>query len=61
MCNHKEGATNFVIDRSKVGLSPAPGQSGGQKVGGLPSWSVQLDSPGVALTVGGWIRPGGPN
>ena len=31
MCNHKEGATNFLIDRSKVGLSPAPGQSGVQK------------------------------
>ena len=31
------------------------------KVGGLTSWSVQLDSPGTALTVGGWIRPWGPN
>ena len=30
-------------------------------VGGLPSWSVQLDSPGTALAVGGWIRPGGKN
>ena len=29
-----------------------------KKVGGLPSWSVQQDSPGTALTVGGWIRPG---
>ena len=28
------------------------------KVGGLPSWSVLLDSPGNALTVGGWIRLG---
>ena len=32
-----------------------------KKVESLPSWSVQLDSPGAALTVGGWIRPGGPN
>ena len=31
MCNHKEGATNFVIDRLTVGRSPAPGQSGVQK------------------------------
>ena len=31
------------------------------KVGGLTSWSVQLDSPGTALTVGGWIRPWGQN
>ena len=29
-----------------------------KKIGGVPSWSVQLDSPGTALTVGGWIRPG---
>ena len=28
-----------------------------KKVGGLPSWSVQLDSTGAALTVGGCIRP----
>ena len=28
-------------------------------VGGLPSWSTQLDSSGTTLTVGGWIRPGG--
>ena len=28
-----------------------------KNVGGLTSWSVQLDSPGTALTVGGWIRP----
>ena len=32
-----------------------------KKVGGLPSWSVQLGSPGTALTVGGWLRPGGQN
>ena len=31
------------------------------KVGGLPSWSVQRDSPGTALTVGGWIWPRGQN
>ena len=30
-----------------------------KKVGGLTSWPVQLDSPGTALTVGVWIRPGG--
>ena len=28
-------------------------------VGGLPPLSVQLDIPGNALTVGGWIRLGG--
>ena len=28
---------------------------------GLPSWSVQLDSPETALTMGAWIRPGGQN
>ena len=32
-----------------------------KKVGGLTSLSVQLDSPGTALTVGGWIRPWGQN
>ena len=32
-----------------------------KKVGGLPSWSAQLNSPGTALTVGGWIRSGGQN
>ena len=32
-----------------------------KKVGGLPSWSVQLNSPGTALTVGGWIPPWGQN
>ena len=25
----------------------------------MPSWLAQLDNPGTALTVGGWIRPGG--
>ena len=30
-----------------------------KSVGGLLSWSVQVDSPGTALTVGAWIRPGG--
>ena len=29
-----------------------------KKVGGLPSWSILLDSPGNALTLGGWIRLG---
>ena len=32
-----------------------------KKVGGLVPWLVQLDSPGTALTVGGWIRPRGQN
>ena len=31
------------------------------KVEGLPSWSVQRDSPRTALTVGGWIWPRGQN
>ena len=30
-----------------------------KNVAGLPSWSAQVDSPGTALTVGAWIRPGG--
>ena len=30
-----------------------------KKAGALTSWPVQLDSPGTALTVGGWTRPGG--
>ena len=32
-----------------------------KNVGGMTSCSVQLDSPGTALTVGGWIRPWGQN
>ena len=34
--------------------SPAPDQTNAafKKVGGFPSWSVQLDSPGTTLTVG---------
>ena len=32
-----------------------------KKVGGLPSWLAQLDSPGTAVKVGGWIRPGEQN
>ena len=32
-----------------------------KKVGGLSSWSVQLDIPGTSLTVDGWIRSGGQN
>ena len=30
-----------------------------KNVESLPSSSVQLDSPGTALTLGEWIRPGG--
>ena len=46
-----------------LGLRLAPGAARLQasleskKVGGLPSWSVQLNSPRTALTVGGWITP----
>ena len=29
------------------------------RVEDLASWLAQLDSPGTALTVDGWIRPGG--
>ena len=39
---------------ARLQASPVP-----KKVGGLQSWSVQLDSPGTALIVSGWIRPGG--
>ena len=45
---------------ARLQASPVP-----KNVGGLTSWSVQLDSPGTALTVGGWvggwIRPWGQN
>ena len=36
-----------------MNISPAPGQPGAQKCRRLASWSVQMDSPGTALTVGG--------
>ena len=48
-----------------LGFRPAPGTAQLQaspvtkKVRSLVSWLVQLDSPGTALTVGEWIRPGG--
>ena len=41
---------------ARVQASPAS-----KIVEGLASWSVQLHSPGTALTAGGWIRPGGQN
>ena len=41
---------------ARLQASPVP-----KNVGGLTSWSVQLDSLGTALTVGGWIRPWGQN
>ena len=50
-----------------LGFRLAPGEARLQarpvpnNVGGLPSWSVQLHSPGTALTVGGWIRPWSQN
>ena len=38
-----------------TGFSPGDGRTGlvSKEIGGLTSWSVQLDSPGTALTVGG--------
>ena len=53
------------IKKWPLGFCPAPGtvwlqaSAVSKKVGGLPSWSAQPDSPGTVLTVGGWIRPGG--
>ena len=50
-----------------LGFRLAPGEAriqvnqASENVGSLASWSVQLDSPGTALTVGGLIRPGGQN
>ena len=50
-----------------LGFRMAPGEAriqvsqASENVGSLASWSVQLDSPGTAVTVGGWIRPGGQN
>ena len=41
---------------ARLQASPVP-----KNVGDLPSWSVQLDSPGTAIAVGGWIRPWGQN
>ena len=50
------------VKKWPLGLSPGAGRSPvSKKVGGLTSWSVQLDSPATALTVGGWIRPWGQN
>ena len=50
----KTGPLGFRLALGAAWLqsSPVP-----KNVGGLMSWSVQLDSPGTALTVGGWIRP----
>ena len=39
---------------ARLQASPVP-----KNEGGLPPWSVQLDSLGTSLTVGGWIRPWG--
>ena len=55
------------VKRLPLGVRLAPGAARLQaspvpeNVGGLTSWSVQLDSPGTALTVGGWIRLWGQN
>ena len=45
-------------------LAPAGHQASAvsKNVGGLGSWSAaHAGSPGTALTVGGWIRPGEQN
>ena len=58
----KTGPIGFRLAPGEAWIqaSPAP-----KKLGGLASWSEQLDSPGTSLTVGGWvggwIRPGGQN
>ena len=56
--------------RQELGAAQLQASQMSKQVGGLPSWSVKLDSPGTnlvprafplkntALTVGGWIRPG---
>ena len=55
------------IYRWPLGVRLAPGAARLQaslvskKVGCLPSWSVQLNSPRTSLTVGGWITPRGQN
>ena len=51
-------ATRFCLAPGAAQLQASPVS---KKVGGLPSWSVELDSQGTALTVGGRIRPGGQN
>ena len=43
------------------GTAPLQASPVSKRVGGLLSRSVQLDSPGTALTVVGWIRPGDQN
>ena len=56
---------NGVEAEAPKRATTTPGEARGQSipaskiVGGLASWSVQLHSPGTALTAGGWIRPGG--
>ena len=54
-----------LVQTWPLGFRLAPGAARLQasavskKVGGSPSWSVQLDSPWTALTLGEWIRPEG--
>ena len=43
--------------RLKPGAARLQTSAVAKKVWALLSWSVQLDIPGTALTVGGWIRP----
>ena len=50
-------ATRFLLPALGTAQLQVSGVS--KKVGGLPSWSTQADSPATALTVGGWIRSGG--
>ena len=43
----------LALGAARLQASPVP-----KNVRDLPSWSVQLDSPETALTVGGWIVGG---
>ena len=54
----ENGFSSFRLAPGTARLQASPVS---KKVGGLTSWSIQLDSPGTALTVGGWIRLWGQN
>ena len=51
----KTWSLGFRLAPGEVQVQASPAS---KIVGGLASWSVQLHSPGTALTAGGWIRPG---
>ena len=51
----KTWSPGFRLAPGKAWVQASPAS---EIVGGLASWSVQLHSPGTALTAGGWIRPG---